>query len=259
LTHRFQSDLTIFDVPLPQGIDATVFYTTLLHTLIRGIMVAFQLDESEISGFLVPHSERPGESKIVLYENSLGGTGILAALKEPDRLKALVSRMRELLHEGDPEGGCEKACYDCLLSFYNQRDHGNIDRVVVLNWLKTLDNFEIISAQPRDDEKLAILLEQCQSDFERNVLKDISAKGIRMPDESQKTIYDNDGVPLAIADFFYTPKLIVFVDGSPHYQDYVRTADDRKRKRLKGLGYRMIVISADNAAKGIQQLAETIS
>lgn len=258
LTHRFQSDLIIFDVPLPQRVDANVFYTTLLHTLLRGIMVAFQLDESEISGFLVPHSDRPGESRVVLYENSLGGTGVLAALKEPDRLKALVGRMRELLHEGDPEGGCERACYDCLLSFYNQRDHGNIDRVVVLNWLKTLDGFEIISAQPRDDEKLAILLEQCQSDFERNVLRDIAAKDIRMPDETQKTIYDNDGVPLAIADFFYTPKLILFVDGSPHYQDYVRAADESKRKRLKGLGYRMIVIRSDGLVDGIRELSEVI-
>jgi len=40
---------------------------------------------------------------------------VLAALAEPGQLATVVERALELLHEGDPEGGCQKACCACLL------------------------------------------------------------------------------------------------------------------------------------------------
>ncbi len=51
----------------------------------------------------------------------------------------------------------------------------------------------------------------------------------------------------AIADFFYAPGILVFVDGSPHYKDYIAAADDGKRKRLKAKGYQIVAIR-DTAA-----------
>ena len=58
----------------------------------------------------------------------------------------------------------------------------------------------------------------------------------------QKTIYEEDE-PIAIADFFYEPRVLVFVDGSPHYRDYVETADESKRRRLKAKGYRIVAVT----------------
>jgi hypothetical protein len=253
LTHRLQSDLAIFDVPVPHGVAADSFYVTLMHTLLRGLMVTFQLDESELEGFLMPDPASPGQQRIILYETSLGGTGVLASLKEPDRLAALVARSMELLHEGDPEGGCERACYECLLSFYNQRDHDLIDRTPILAWLQSLTKLDIATDQPGDGERLVSLRAACQSDLERAVLDAIVAQGILLPDASQQVINDRDGGPLAIADFYYDPRIVVFVDGSPHYLDYVRLADDRKRRRLLALGYRIVIISGTNIQQGITQ------
>jgi very-short-patch-repair endonuclease len=51
---------------------------------------------------------------------------------------------------------------------------------------------------------------------------------------------------VASADFFYEPKrLAVFVDGPPHDKDYIASADEEKRRRLKALGYRVLVIRYD--------------
>ncbi|MDY0020819.1 MAG: helicase-related protein, partial [Anaerolineae bacterium] len=174
LTKLLRSDLAIFDVPLPANAEPAIFYTTLLYTLLRALMVAFNLDESELGGFLSPVGDAVGDvaQRIIIYETAVGGSGVLAALGEPGRLAVLVQRARELLHEGDPEGGCEKACYACLLSFYNQRDHDYLDRQAVLPWLQALAAPEAVSEQD-NEEQLPALLAQCQSELERQVLQAI--------------------------------------------------------------------------------------
>jgi very-short-patch-repair endonuclease len=263
LTKAIHSDLALFDVPLSQlagdGADPLpadeieAFYTTLSHTLERAIMVAFNLDEREISSFLAPASEGDGTPhRVVLYETTVGGSGVLASLAEPGRLTTLLERARELLHEGDPEGGCQKACYGCLLSFYNQRVHRLLDRTLVLPWLQGL---EALTVEPLVSEsRFEALAAACESDLERQVLRAIRDRGLPLPDEAQRTIHDDD-VPLAIADFFYEPKIVVFVDGSPHHRDYVQAADQRKRTGLKRLGYRVVVVKAEEPEVGLDDLA----
>jgi hypothetical protein len=269
LTTTIQSDLALFDVPLralvgeqsepmPQD-EVEAFYTTLAHTLARALMVAFNLDEREINGFLAPSADKEGvPHRIVLYETAVGGSGVLASLAEPGRLATVVERARELLHEGDPEGGCQKACYACLLSFYNQRVHELLDRTLVLPWLQSLegaDNNHPLTVEPVVSEgRFEELIGQCQSDLERDVLQAIRERGLPLPDAAQETLYDGDE-PLAIADFFYAPRIVVFVDGSPHHRDYVQEADRRKRMRLKGLGYRVTVVKAEDPDAGLDELA----
>ncbi|MGC9320561.1 MAG: helicase-related protein, partial [Armatimonadota bacterium] len=275
LTTTIQSDLALFDVPLralvgeqaepllPDEVEA--FYTTLVHTLARALMVAFNLDEREVSGFLAPaagsgQAPSPGSEgvpyRVVLYETAVGGSGVLASLAEPGRLATVIARARELLHEGDPEGGCQKACYTCLLSFYNQRDHALLDRTLVLPWLQGLED---VTVKPLVTEgRFEELIEQCQSGLERDVLAAIRERGLPLPDAAQETLYDGDA-PLAIADFFYAPKIVVFVDGSPHYRDYVQQADRRKRMRLKGLGYRVVVVTAEEPEVGLDALAARLA
>jgi very-short-patch-repair endonuclease len=64
---------------------------------------------------------------------------------------------------------------------------------------------------------------------------------------------------LAVADLAYRRgRVVVFVDGSPHYRDYVRAADERKRRRLKALGYRIVVVRADDPEAGLDDLAGRI-
>jgi hypothetical protein len=203
-------------------------------------MIAFNLDENELGGFLAPGSAENTPWRILLYETALGGSGILASLAEAGRMGLVIRRALELLHGDDPENACEKACYECLLSFYNQREHFLLDHKLALAWLRPL--VAGVEVRPETDTShFDGLLSQCQSDLERQVLQAIHTNNLRLPDASQHVIYDG-GAPLASADFFYQPKVVVFVDGSPHYLDYIQTADERKRNRLRAMGYRVLVM-----------------
>ncbi|MCP4544844.1 MAG: DUF1998 domain-containing protein, partial [bacterium] len=257
LTETIQSDLALLDVPLcPEHAEeeADSFYTTLLHTWMRSLMVAFNLDESELSGFLTLGTDEEIPYRIVIYETTVGGSGVLASLAEPGRLGMAVMRALELLHDDDAEGGCERACYDCLLSFYNQRNHKSLDRQLVLPWLRALK--ELAVGAVVDEDALAVLDAQCQSDLERQVLQAIHDRDLSLPDTAQEILYDSDGSPLAIADFYYQRgRIVIFVDGSPHHRDYVQAADERKRRRLKALGYRVVVVRSEEPATGLDDLA----
>ena len=241
-----QTDVLVVEASVPDEIGherTKEFYTTLRHALSQAVAVTLNLDQNELGGFLTPDPTDPGRSRIVLHETAVGGAGALASLTEEPRLRQVIARARELLHEGDPDGGCQKACYDCLLSFYNQPDHEFIDRTLVLPFLRSLEALtiqpvEVIPGGPTLDELEA----QCQSDFERQVLQAIADAGLPLPDEAQRTIYEGDE-PIAIADFFYEPRVLVFVDGSPHYRDYVEAADQSKGRRLKAKGYRIVAIT----------------
>lgn len=98
---------------------------------------------------------------------------------------------------------------------------------------------------------------QCRSNFEREVLHAIAECRLPLPDEAQKVIYEEDE-PIAIADFFYAPRILVFADGSPHHRDYVQAADKRKRQRLKALGYRVVVVRAEDPDLGLSELADRL-
>ena len=39
-----------------------------------------------------------------------------------------------------PTAGCNKACYECLLNYYNQRDHEKLDRNLILPTLRLLES-----------------------------------------------------------------------------------------------------------------------
>ena len=85
------------------------------------------------------------------------------------------------------------------------------------------------------------------------MLEAIRERSLPLPDAAQETLYDDDA-PLAIAYFVYEPKIALFVDGSPHHKDYVQDADRRKRRRLKGLGYRIVVVEAEAPEEGLETL-----
>jgi hypothetical protein len=116
---------------------------TLQHALARGIGLVFQLEESETLTEPVP--SRDNRRAILAYEATEGGAGVLGRLTtEPQALARVARTALELMHfrnldaavaaadpallEDDPEARCVKGCYRCLLSYYNQPDHEQIDR-----------------------------------------------------------------------------------------------------------------------------------
>jgi hypothetical protein len=115
---------------------------TVQHALLRGIELAFQLEEGEVLGEPLP--SREDRRAILTYEATEGGAGVLAQLiEDPDALRRVAHTALSLMHfdhvdeaiaTGDPalltdqNATCVRGCYRCLLSYYNQPDHEKIDR-----------------------------------------------------------------------------------------------------------------------------------
>lgn len=256
-------DVVTLLVPPPEDLpeeQLEAFYTTLLHTFTQALAVALELDASEMGGFVSERAGPAGERPIVLYETGEGGSGAVEALTDPVRLADVIRKATILLH-GEETAGCERACYECLCTFYNQRQHHLLDRQLVLPWLRRLAQTALavtpVQAPPVDAPSLEMLLAQCESELERTVLRAIVQRGLPLPDEIQRIIYDGDE-PVARADFFYRPNHVVFVDGPPHDQDYVQALDANTRRRLQRLNYRPLVIRYDEQDSGLNELAQRV-
>jgi hypothetical protein len=241
----------IITIHIPKIKDLThesykAFLITLKEALIRGIEIAFNLDEGEISGFVSNIESKDGEMDIVIFETAEGGVGSLNSILQKNRFEQIISTTLELLHEEDNKNskGCLKACYECLLNFYNQKEHENYDRNIILPFLKRFTEI-VIKKESNLDNNIILekLVKKCKSSFEKDILYELAKKNVPLPDESQKIIYDGN-VPIAEADFYYNDKnLILLIDGGPHQYDYVSKMDDIKRRKLKNLGYRVHSIS----------------
>lgn len=110
------------------------------HALLRGLETEFQLEEGELLSEPMP--SRADRRAILFYEATEGGAGVLARLaREQDSLPCVAQQALRLMHfewngnSPTPETltdrgelNCVKGCYRCLLSYFNQPDHEDIDR-----------------------------------------------------------------------------------------------------------------------------------
>jgi superfamily II DNA or RNA helicase/rubrerythrin len=245
-------DTVTVTTPLPGDVEQDEhesFYHTLKEALYQGVLVEFDLDEAELSTFVKPAPGNAGTLTIVLHETSEGGVGALHDLTNPtkERFARVIKESLDVLHANDPDG-CERACYECLMSYFNQREHPLFDRELVMPWLygttaMTLDPIEAAT----DDEHFERLWEACESSLERKVLEAVREEGYPYPDEAQKTIYNGDE-PVVQADFYYSDgaqpqPIVVFVDGPDHEKEHVQRDDAAKRERLLRMNYRYVSIS----------------
>ena len=236
------NDVLTMKITLNDDEKTDEFYKTFMYAFTQGIQVTFNVDENEISSFLINDPENTNDKIIVFYETAPGGEGILEALKVKERFQDVIKHVLEIIHYN--EEGCERACYDCLCNYYNQSDHIYLNRKVILPIMEQAQ--EVVIKSVETVNKYELLLEQCESTLEKRVLSYLNEKGVSLPDESQKTIYINQK-PIAIADFYYNSKITVFVDGKAvHNQDFVQASDKEKRRLLKGKGYRVVEIRVES-------------
>ena len=114
---------------------------TVQHAILRGIEAVFQLEEGEM--LAEPMPTRDIRNGFLLYEATEGGAGVLTRLVSQEKSLATVARTAlQLMHLAvaedplpeatsglsDQEAACVAACYRCLMSYYNQPDHENLDR-----------------------------------------------------------------------------------------------------------------------------------
>jgi len=231
----------------PELFSGAEIVTTLQYALRRGIETAFQVEESELASELVGDE---GYRAILLWEASEGGTGVLRRLvEEREAMIEVAQRALELCHFDaelkDQRSECVQACYDCLLSYYNQRDHLNIDRHLVAELLHRIATGETRqkSGGRSYEEHYAWLksLTDSRSDIERGFLGHIFKTKRRLPDEAQKQLSDYYAMP----DFFYTPNVCVFCHGSVHKEPKQMEKDRVVSQELRERGYRVLIIWYD--------------
>jgi hypothetical protein len=142
------------------------------------------------------------------------------------------------------------------MTFYNQLDHDHLDRTLIRGLLLGLR--ETSYATTSDEGRWSDLEAAAVKSLELEVLTKMRKLGFPAPDELHEIIRFN-GDPIAEADIFYHPKLVVLIDGPDHEKDYVAVADEAKRKKLKARGYQIIVIHHSNVDGGIKELAERLN
>ena len=223
---------------------------SLQAALKRAIEREYQLEDNELAAEPLPDVDK--RQQLLFYEAAEGGAGVLNHLVEdPAALQKIARAALEICHfdaEGNDLGkaegaseDCEAACYDCLLSYGNQREHDILDRKTIVEWLLQLVRADVISAvgAGSPDDRLTQLLEKCESDLERKWLQHVAAASLRLPDRAQHYIAACETRP----DFIYERNGIyvaVYVDG-PHHDYPERQARDRDRsERLENEGYSVI-------------------
>jgi superfamily II DNA or RNA helicase len=231
------------DLPWSEEIQASLQYA-----LQRGMEEVFQIEESEIA------SQRMGAGAhraILFWEAAEGGVGILRRfIDDRDALaqvaKAALSRChyeQETLN--DLKDSCSHACYECLLSYTNQRDYPRLNRHLIRDILSRLGgSITFPRKSGRDYEahyQWLRSLTDSRSELERTFIDLVYNTKRRLPDEAQKPLKDYYSIP----DFYYEPNICVFCDGSVHDAPDQKEKDRITRQELKDLGYRVLVIRYD--------------
>ena len=237
----------------PTGADADspVFLTTLACALSRGIQMEYQVEDNEVEAELIGCG---AEQRILLWEAAEGGTGVAEALlNEPWALGRVARRALAICHF-DPDTGqqdaahnaadCVAACYQCLMSYGNQREHELIDRHSVRDYL-----YGLTCAETRPDaagrtreEHYHWLLERVDpaSTLEKDFLRYLFDNGYQLPSAAQ---YRLGGPAYVQADFYYEPaRAGIFIDGPAHDSPAKQNRAAEQRAELEDMGYQVVVI-----------------
>ena len=222
--------------------------TSLQYALKRGIETAFQLVESELSAEPLP--DRENRTAFLFFESAEGGAGVLQQLViDPAMVQKIAAAALEVIH-CDPEGHdtkgedsreCEAGCYRCLLSYYNQPDHGDIDRKnkAMIQLLVRLSKGRSRTATGgrTPGDQLNDLLTMAGSSLEKDWLLHLNERGYRLPDQAQPLLSEFETRP----DFLYErTQTLIYIDGPHHDTVRRKMADERLTRTLEEAGYTVI-------------------
>jgi len=209
-------------------------FASLQSALKTAIQSVYQLEDGELASEPLPTIDK--RKQFLFYEASEGGAGVLRQLIDDPTAISRIARDAIRLCHFDPDTledmgrhpraakTCSTACYDCLMSYYNQRDHEYLNRFTVLDLLVALRDGQVSASTgpgPRS-EHLQKLLDRCDTELEKDWLLLIEEKGLTLPTEAQYFI-DSCSVRPDFAYIHGGTKLAVFIDGPAHeYPDVTK-------------------------------------
>jgi ATP-dependent helicase YprA (DUF1998 family) len=216
----------------------------------RAIQLEYQLEDSELATEPLPTLQI--RRNLLFYEASEGGAGVLRQLVEDPSAWTRVARRAMTLCHFDPDTGadlgkaehaeekCQAACYDCLLSYFNQPDHELLDRHRIKDLLMEIMAGVMESSpveMPRP-EHLVQLKRLCDSGLERQFLDFLDQHNLRLPERAQY-LYPQFG---SRPDFSYTGEnpAFVYVDGPPHDFPERQPRDTAQTAALRAEGITVI-------------------
>lgn len=240
--------------PTYASVDRESFLITLAHALQRGIELECQVEENEVAVELLGQGER---QTILLWEAVEGGVGIAEMLvEEPKALRNVARRALTICHYDADTGQqsaahnpteCVAACYLCIMNYGNQREHQNLDRNLIRDFLFRLTSAETrkMSNDKTREELLRMLLEIAdpRSETERGFIRHLYRSGHSLPDRAQ---YRPSERVYAQSDFYYERgRVCVFIDGPSHDAPEIRANDAEVREELEERGFKVIAIRHD--------------
>ena len=235
---------------------------TLQPALKQAIQVLYQLEDGELAAEPLP--DAANRRLILLYEAAEGGAGVLRQLLDDASALARVANLALQICHYDPETGedlrhapnaheaCEAACYNCLMSYFNQPDHHLLDRSTVRDLLRRLME-STVKASPvalSRAEHVERLKAQCDSQLERDWLDFLDRANLRLPDRAQHRIDACN----AVADFYYSDHgVAIFIDGKHHDYADIAARDATITRCLEDAGY--FVVRFPKERSGWEDLA----
>lgn len=211
----------------------------------KAIQTIYQLEDNELAAEPLPSVN--DRKRILFFESAEGGAGVLRRVLESGESLAVIAEEVLRLCHFDPASGedlrrapgatedCEAACYDCLMSYSNQRDHELLDRKKIRDFLldlkkgrvKASPGFKAFSAH------LEALKTHCDSQLEQSWLDYLAARGLRLPTTAQK-FYDQCSTR---PDFVYEKQhTAIYIDGPPHDFPDRQQRDREKTAAMEDLG-----------------------
>ena len=221
----------------------------------NAIQVTYQLEDGELAAEPLPNADT--RRLILLYESSEGGAGILRQLVEDPRALARVAREALQICHFDPDTGddlhrapstkedCGAACYDCMMSYSNQREHELLDRHSIRDLLRQLAAAEVEPAPaelPRA-EHLAQLKRIAGSELEKRWLDWLETYELRLPSRGQTLVEECHTRP----DFMYDEQqTAVYIDGPPHDFPERKDRDRQQTENMEDYGYTVVRFPHDD-------------
>lgn len=209
---------------------------TLQAALKRGIEMTFQIEEAELVAEPLPKSDE--RRTLMFYEAAEGGAGVLTRLvSEPASLREAAGTALQMMHYGKPEDGrwqfealeamdrriCEAGCYQCLLSYFNQPDHENINRrnADALKLLVALANAEVhLSFSTAAPTGSLSQLRVPSQNLTAQWLQVVTQSGFRLPDATDVPVLQ--GAAIAAGQYATARALVFLAPISPDLHAVLR-------------------------------------